>query len=156
MIDTTKPWFPQDYTLDEVLATVVKIEGCSFRDHDEQIRAAEVDYHLRKGGVAGVFKKLRDDVIAEVGKPDPIGGHLVLDHTKFKEMVTAKIADAICTLEGSSIPSTRFVLMEYAVPVFNRDEPPNYSCKPTLQEKTRHATALGETIIEKYWDMVNT
>lgn len=156
MIDTTKPWFPQDYTLDEVLSKVTHMPLMTLGEHEERLNQIREDYRIRKGGVAGVFNDLRVDIIEAVGKPDPNGGHIVLDYNKFKDMVTEEIAKTIAVLEGSSIPTTRFVLMEYAVPVFSRDTPPNYDCHTTLKEETRHATALGDSIMEKYWAMVNT
>lgn len=155
MIDTTKPWFPQDYTLDEVLATVVKIDGLSHRDQDDRIRNIERDYHIRKGGVAGVFHDLRNRILEAVGEPEPNDGNVVVDHKAFKEMVTNEIAETIYTLEGISIPDTKYVIQEYAVPVWRRDDPPEYSCKPEFLEAVRPATAKGR-IIDKYWDMVNT
>lgn len=155
MIDKTKPWFPQDYTLDEVLEAAVKPQGFSHRDQDNHLRNIERDYHIRKGGVAGVFNDLRNRVLEAVGEPDPNGGHIVIDHKAFKEMITHEIAGTIYTLEGSSIPDTKFVIQEYAVPVFRRDDPPEYNCKPELLEVVRPATAKCR-IIDKYWELVNT
>lgn len=137
MIDRTKPWFPQDYTLEEVLATNAWSDPVK----------VERDYNIRCGGVAGVFKELRDELVKGINELDP-----TLDKAKIEQLVTDRIENAIIVLEGNSIPDTKFVISEYAVPVFTRDEPPEYSCNPSLVEQTRPATA----IVDRWRDMVNT
>lgn len=154
MIDPSKPWYPQDYTLEEVLLEVKRMPLSTDEEHTERLVEVTRDYNLRKGGVAGVFNNLRNRILEAVGEPDPEGGHVVLDYKELDKMVTHEIASTICTLEGSSIPSTRFVIQEYAVPVWNRDAPPEYNCKPILHEEVRPVS--DGRIIKQYWDLVNS
>lgn len=153
MIDTTKPWFPQDYTLEEVLAICKKQKFESDENYKDRLAAVERDYNDRVRGVAGIFDDLRRNVVKQI---DLLNKEGPLDLAKVQRDVDCIVANALYKLEGGTIQDTKFVVMEYAVPVFNRDSPPNYECHTTLKEETRHATALGDTIMEKYWNMVNT
>lgn len=155
MIDTTKPWFPQDYTLEEVLAVVKRIPMTNDKEHESHLTQIEDDYRIRKGGVAGVFHDMRRQILGNLGEADS-DGNVTIPLERMKKVVTEIIGGAISTLEGHSIPNTKFVIQEYAVPVFNRDQPPDYNCNPTLVEETRPASALGDSIFHQYWDLVNS
>lgn len=155
MIDTSKPWYPQDYTLEEVLASVKRMAMSTDSEHADFLAKVERDYYVRKGGVGGIFNDLRLGIINKLGEPDE-DGNVTVNLTHFSGQVKNDVADAICKLEGTSIPDTRFVVMEYAVPVMTRDEPPEYSCTPLLQEDTRPASAQGISILHQYWAMVNS
>lgn len=155
MIDTSKPFFPQDFTLEEVLATVKRKPMATDEEHTAYLTQIEDDYHIRKGGVAGVFHDMRRQILGNLGEADS-DGNVTIPLEGMKQIITEIIGNAISTLEGHSIPSTKFIIHEYAVPVMSRDAPPDYNCNPTLLEEIRPATALGDSIYHQYWDLVNS
>lgn len=154
-IDTSKPFFPQDYPLEEVLATLKRMPMATDEEHAQRLHQAEREYYIRKGGVAGIFNDLRLSIIRLLGQPDDEGfANVKLDD--FKDMVTHDIAEAIFNLEGNSILTTKFIIQEYAVPAFKRDESPEYNCAPVLIEETRSTSKSGMSIASQYWELVNS
>lgn len=168
-IDTSKPWFPQDHPVDEVLKIRANGSGIFFPTKKHQIYMSDLveDHYLRTHGPAGVFFDLRRHIenalhgqqihtMPQRGEPvvrEPLDedGKISVDVRRFMNTVDEVISLAITKLEGTSIPDTKWVISDYAVPVFTRDQPPDYNCQPTLMEETRPC----EDICQKYWDMVS-
>lgn len=150
-IDISKPWFPQDYTLEEVKALINRRPFDTDEQHAERMAIVESDYRIRAGGVAGIFNDLRLNIIERLGNIDEEGVAKV-DVQAFKDRLKYVIADAIYKLEGGTIPDTKFVVHEYAIPTFHRDEPPVYNCKTSLLEETR----VAKNIADRYWSLVNS
>ena len=153
MIDTSKPWFPQDFPVEEVLALVKRMPLSTDEEHEAVLAQTEDDYRIRKGGVAGVFHDLRRQILGNFGEADA-EGNVTIPLEGMTKVITDVIGNAIGTLEGHSIPNTKFIIQEYAVPVMTRDAPPDYNCTPTLLEEIRPASALGDSIFHQYWAMV--
>lgn len=171
-IDTSKPWYPQDYPLEEVLAIAESTKEGGFQFTPDAMRAhlndVKEDYRIRTGGPAGIFYDLRRHLRQALHgkqihqmpqynqdqrwKRTDENGCFTVNEERFMGTVDEVIGLAIAKLEGASIPDTKFVVMDYASPVFTRDQPPDYSCTPTLLEETRPCT----NILRSYWDMVNS
>lgn len=162
-IDTTKPWYPQDYTLDEVIALSEEQANKSSlldvrRDH---VSNAKEDYRIRKGGPAGVFVDLRRHLrqalhgkqIHQMPKYDrpqkwrqsDENGCFTVNEESFMKTVDEAIGLALIKLDSSTICDARFTILENAVPVLT-----NADVNPLLHE-SRPCT----DILSQYWEAVS-
>jgi hypothetical protein len=165
-IDGSKPWYPQDYPLEEVLdfasdkakAWMLEDSKC-LRDFRNDLKE---DHYIRTHGPAGVFFDLRRHLenalhgqqihqMPQRSHPQKRKrldeeGRILVDAQRFMGTVDEVITLAICKLEGGSVPDTRFVISDYAVPVLTDD------IHNPLLEAMRPCTH----ILDKYWDMVNS
>lgn len=163
MIDTSKPFFPQDFPLEEVLELITsKNPSFTTRDLDNQLAEVTEDYRIRKGGPAGIFFDLRRHIenalnghdITDMPKPGECvsrikydeRGDIPVNPQRFMNTLDECISLAIVKLEGNSIPDTRFVIQDYAVPAIEKDGE-----KIQLVEATRPCT----NICQAYWDLVS-
>lgn len=169
-IDITQPWYPQDYSIEEVIEVGTRSGGFNFTDDAKRnrIKDIEEDYRIRKLGPAGIFYDLRRHLRQALHgkqlhqmpnhdrdqkwKRTDENGCFVVNEERFMGTVDEVISLAIAKLEGASFPDTRFVVMDYAAPVVTRDQPPDYNCTPSLLEATRPCN----NILQNYWDMVNS
>lgn len=163
MIDTSKPFFPQDFPLEEVLELISsKNPSFTTRDLDNQLAQVTEDYRIRKAGPAGIFFEMRHDIenalngstVEDLPKPGECvsrikydeHGNIPVNPEQFMKTLDAIIGSVIVKLEGNSIPDTRFVIQDYAVPAIEKDGE-----KIQLVEATRPCT----NICQAYWDMVS-
>jgi hypothetical protein len=166
-IDTTKPWYPQDYPLEEVLDLVSNnaLDKALFtmdnlRQHLNEVKE---DHYVRTHGPAGVFFDLRRHLenalhgqqIHQMPQRDQPQkrkrldeeGRILVDAERFMGTVDEVISLAIAKLEGSTIPDTRFVIMDYAAPAIGKVDN-----EIKLIEDTRPCM----NILDSYWNMVNS
>jgi hypothetical protein len=162
MIDTSKPVFPQDYPLEEILALVGDQSGFQLVDPELRKRDLTEDYRIRKGGPAGVFFDMRCDIenalngstIHDLPKPGECvsrikydeHGNIPVNPEQFMKTLDLIVGNAICKLEGTGIHDSRFVISDYAVPAMAKE-----GDKIKLVEATRPCT----NICQAYWDMVS-
>ena len=163
MIDTSKPFFPQDYPLEDILALASGNKFFSEAGKRDQINAIKEDYRIRKGGPAGIFFDLRGHIenalhgqqLHEMPHHDETvtrfkldeRGEIPVDPYKFMNTLDQVISLAIIKLEGSSIPDTRFVIQDYATVTAHKVDG-----KIELLEETRPCT----DILGSYWDLVSS
>ena len=163
-IDTSKPWYPQDYPLEEVLDLAADTSKLHFLPNDLRQRLNDVkeDHYIRTHGPAGVFFDLRRHMenalhgqqIHQMPQRDQPQkrkrldeeGRILVDAERFMGTVDEVISLAIAKLEGSTIPDSRFVIMDYAAPALSKE-----NGNITLLEDTRPCTH----ILDSYWNMVN-
>jgi hypothetical protein len=135
MIDKSKPWFPSDFPLDEVLAAIEDLPFANDAENLARRQQIADQYETRLIGPAKIFFDLRQDLIKEMDAEFRI----------HPEKVTMHVGTALIKLMGSSIPQTLFTVNEYAVPVVCRDVP------TTLLEEVR---PVKTNAVQVYWDMV--
>ena len=164
-IDTSKPWYPQDHPLEEVLDVAAANNGSfqfSPNDLRHHLNDVKEDHYLRTHGPAGVFFDLRRHMenalhgqqIHQMPQRDQPQkrkrldeeGRILVDAERFMGTVDEVISLAIAKLEGSVIPDTRFVIMDYAVTAVAKEDN-----KIVLLEDTRPCMH----ILDSYWNMVN-
>lgn len=162
MIDISKPFFPQDFPLEEVLELVNRQDGFMLVDPEIRKRDLEEDYRIRKGGPAGVFYDMRrhiENVLngSTITDMPQLGecvtrirydeqGNIPVNPVKFMNTLDEVISLAITKLEGSGIQDSRFVIQDYAVPALVKDGE-----NITMLEKVRPCT----NICQAYWDLVS-
>lgn len=162
MIDTSKPWFPQDYPLEEVLAVVTDNPFFSEAGKLDRVNEVKEDYRIRKGGPAGIFFDLRRHIenalhgqqIHEMPQYDEAvtrikldeHGQIRVDPYKFMNTLDEVISLAIIKFEGSNIPDARFAILDYAAVAVRKVDD-----KVVLFEETR---PCGD-ICQAYWDLVS-
>lgn len=164
-IDTSKPWYPQDYPLEEVLDTAAANSGgfqFSPNDLRHHLNDVKEDHYVRTNGPAGVFFDLRRHLenalhgqqIHQMPQRDQPQkrkrldeeGRILVDAERFMGTVDEVISLAIAKMEGNSTVDSRFIIMDYAIPAVSKE-----NGDVVLLEATRPCT----DILDSYWAMVN-
>lgn len=165
-IDATKPIYPQDHPLNEVIDFQTKDGGMFFSQSKRlaMIDAVKEDHYLRSKGPATVFLDIRRKVENALhgqaiekmlpreypqirGEVDE-NGCVNVNVKQFMDTLDAVMSVAIVTLTGNSHDSP-FFISDYAIPVFGEE---TEGCGTRLIEDSRPCTH----VLENYWASVSS
>lgn len=165
-IDTTKPIYPQDHPLDEVIALQTKDSGMFFTIDKrlELVSRIKEDHYLRTNGPAAIFLDIRRKVenalhgqsmqqMLPRDYPQPreeldASGCISVNVERFMGTLDEVITSAICNLTSTSHDAP-FFISDYAIPVFGEETD---ACGTRLIEDSRPCTE----VLQKYWAAVST